>query len=214
MNYTVKRLVVGALGTNCYIIKDTASRAAVVIDPGGDAFVIKSALLEMDAFPAAILLTHGHFDHILALDELRTAKTVVCIHKNDAEMLIESDLISPSMIGYNPWPFQNADVLFDANDRHASVAGFDFEVIHTPGHTEGSVCYLFGDLLFTGDTLFCGGIGRTDFKGGDVEKMKSSLKLICSMPGDYAVYPGHDKETTLSEERLHNPYLKRGRFIC
>lgn len=214
MDYTVKRLVVGALDTNCYILKDNASRAALVIDPGGDAFVIKSALLEMDAFPAAILLTHGHFDHILALDEVRTAKTVVCMHEKDADMLIDSDLISPSMLGYNPWPFQKADVLFGENDRHISVAGFDLEVIHTPGHTEGSVCYLFGDLLFTGDTLFCGGIGRTDFKGGNVAKMQASLSLLYNMPGDYAVYPGHDRETTLSEERLHNPYLKRGSFIC
>lgn len=213
MNYTIKRLTVGALDTNCYIIRDNETDAALVIDPGGDAYVIKSALLDMRAYPAAILLTHGHFDHILALDDLRTAKTVVCIHEKDAEMLSESDLISPSMLGYNPWPFQKADVLFGDGDRNVSFAGFDFEVIHTPGHTEGSVCYLFGDLLFTGDTLFCGGIGRTDFKGGDLQKMKASLSLLCNMPGDYAVYPGHDRETTLSEERLHNPYLKRGRFI-
>lgn len=208
MNYTVKRVVVGALGTNCYIVKENNSRAALVIDPGGDAILIKSVLLEMDAYAAVILLTHGHFDHILALDELRTEKSFVCMHKADADMLLSSDLISPSMLGYNPWPFKNADVLFGENDRHASVGGFDFEVIHTPGHTEGSVCYLFGDLLFTGDTLFCRGIGRTDFKGGSIQKMKSSLALLKSMPGDYAVYPGHEKETTLSEEKLHNPYMK------
>ncbi len=208
MNYTVKRVVVGALGTNCYIVKENNSRAALVIDPGGDAILIKSVLLEMDAYAAVILLTHGHFDHILALDELRTEKSIVCMHKADADMLLSSDLISPSMLGYNPWPFKKADVLFGENDRHASVGGFDFEVIHTPGHTEGSVCYLFGDLLFTGDTLFCRGIGRTDFKGGSIQKMKSSLALLKSMPGDYAVYPGHEKETTLSEEKLHNPYMK------
>lgn len=208
MNYTVKRVVVGALSTNCYIVKENNSRAALVIDPGGDAILIKSVLLEMDAYAAVILLTHGHFDHILALDELRTEKSIVCMHKADADMLLSSDLISPSMLGYNPWPFKKADVLFGENDRHASVGGFDFEVIHTPGHTEGSVCYLFGDLLFTGDTLFCRGIGRTDFKGGSIQKMKSSLALLKSMPGDYAVYPGHEKETTLSEEKLHNPYMK------
>lgn len=208
MSYTVRRVTVGALNTNCYIIKEADKRAAVVIDPGGDAILIKSVLLEMDAYAAVILLTHGHFDHILALDELRTAKTTVCMHEADADMLVSSDLMSPSVLGYDPWPFKAPDVLFKKGDRHATVGGFDFEVIHTPGHTEGSVCYLFGDLLFTGDTLFCGGIGRTDFRGGSMEKMNESLALLKRMPGDYAVYPGHDRETTLSEERLHNPYLR------
>ncbi len=208
MDYIVKRVVVGKLETNCYIIKDKASRAAVVIDPGDDAILIKSVLLEMDAAASVILLTHGHFDHILALDELRTPKTTVCMHGADADMLVSSDLLSPSVLGYNPWPFGAPDVLFGDGDRHARQGGFDFEVIHTPGHTEGSVCYLFGDLLFTGDTLFCGGVGRTDFRGGDAEKLRRSLALLKRMPGDYAVYPGHDRETTLSEERLHNPYLR------
>ncbi len=208
MDYTVKRIVVGALDTNCYILKDNKTRAALVIDPGDNAILIKSTLLEMDAYVAVILLTHGHFDHILALDELRTAKTVVCMHEDDAAMLQESDLLALSVLGYDPCPFKRADVLFGKKDRHASVGGFDFEVIHTPGHTEGSVCYLFGDMLFTGDTMFCRGRGRTDFTGGNEEKMVRSLALLRNMPGDYAVYPGHDRETTLSEERLHNPYLK------
>lgn len=209
MEYIVKRIIVGALETNCYIVKHADSRGAMVIDPGGDAIFIKSTLLEMDAYASVILLTHGHFDHILALDELRTAKTTVCMHSADAHMLVESDLIPANCFNVNPWPFKPADILFSDSDRHATVNGFDFEIIHTPGHTEGSVCYLFGDLLFTGDTLFCNGIGRTDFKGGDSAKMKASLKLLYSMPGDYAVYPGHDRETTLEQERRHNPYLKR-----
>lgn len=208
MHYKVKRVVVGSLETNCYIIKQEGTRAAVVIDPGDDAFLIKSELHEMDAYPALILLTHGHFDHILALDLLRTEKSLVGIHKNDADMLINRDLIS-GMLKDNPWPFKRADVVFGDRDRYQSIAGYDFEVIHTPGHTEGSVCYLFGDLLFTGDTLFRGGIGRTDFQGGDLDKMWASLRLLYSMPGDYGVYPGHDGDTTLSDERSHNPYMRR-----
>ena len=208
MHYNVKCLTVGALNTNCYILKDDGSHAAVVIDPGADAILIKSELLNMDAYPSVILLTHGHFDHILALDELRTEKSTVCIHEKDAGLLQQSDLIPPNVLGYNPWPFKKADILFGDRDRHISIGEFKFEVIHTPGHTEGSVCYLFDDLLFTGDTLFHGGKGRTDFSGGDSEKMKKSLELLYNMPGDYAIYPGHDKASTLSEERLHNPYLK------
>lgn len=207
MHYQVRRVVVGKLDTNCYIIKQEGSRAAVVIDPGDDAILIKSELHEMDATPAVILLTHGHFDHILALDLLRTEKTVVCMHSADANRLIQRDLIS-GVLDYNPWPFKKADVLFGDGDRHAHVGGYDFEVIHTPGHTEGSVCYLFGDMLFTGDTLFCGGIGRTDFEGGDRRKMMQSLRLLYNMPGDYGVYPGHDRDTTLSNERIYNPYMK------
>lgn len=207
MHYRVKRVVVGDLNTNCYIIKQDDTRAAVVIDPGDDAILIKSELHEMDAYPAVILLTHGHFDHILALDELRTEKTVVCIHKADAHKLKEKELIA-AWASRNPWPFKDADITFGENDRHVSVGGFSFEVIHTPGHTEGSVCYLFGDLLFTGDTLFKNGMGRVDFEGGDVGKMAASLRLLYNMPGDYAVYPGHDRESTLSEERIHNPYMK------
>ena len=207
MHYRVKRVIVGDLDTNCYIIKQDDTRAAVVIDPGDDAILIKSELHEMDAYPAVILLTHGHFDHILALDELRTEKTVVCIHKADAHKLKEKELIA-AWASRNPWPFKDADITFGENDRHVSVGGFSFEVIHTPGHTEGSVCYLFGDLLFTGDTLFKNGMGRVDFEGGDAGKMAASLRLLYNMPGDYAVYPGHDRESTLSEERIHNPYMK------
>ncbi len=207
MHYTVKRLVVGELATNCYIIKQGESRNAVVIDPGDDAILIKSTLLDMDAYPAVILLTHGHFDHILALDELRAEKTVVCIHEKDAVKLAEKELIA-AWARYSPWPFKKADVLFGNGNSHVSIGGFDFEVIHTPGHSEGSVCYRFGDLLFTGDTLFKNGIGRVDFDGGDAEKMAASLRMLYNMPGDYAVYPGHEGDSTLSEERIHNPYMR------
>lgn len=207
MDYNLSCVKVGNLDTNCYILKRDDLRGAVVIDPGDDPFIIKSTLLEMDATPDLILLTHGHFDHILALQEVRTSKTVVAIHEADAKYLTERDLYS-SMIGNDPRPFPPADVLFTDKDRNVTLCGYDFEVIHTPGHTEGSVCYLFGDLLFTGDTLFRGGIGRTDLLGGNNEKMFASLKLLNSMPVDYAVYPGHEKCTTLSEEKENNPYLR------
>ena len=122
MHYRVKKVVVGDLDTNCYIIKQDDTRNAVVIDPGDDAILIKSELHEMDAFPAVILLTHGHFDHILALDELRTEKTVVCIHKDDAHKLKEKELIA-AWAKSNPWPFKDADVVFGEKDRHVNVGG-------------------------------------------------------------------------------------------
>lgn len=208
MHYNVKRVVVGRLGTNCYILKQGESRAAVVIDPGDDAILIKSVMHDMDVYPALILLTHGHFDHILAVDRLRTEKTKVAIHKADAYMLLERDLIA-GILKENPWPFKSADVVFGDKDRFMNLCGHSFEVIHTPGHTEGSVCYLFDDMLFTGDTLFRGGVGRTDFQGGNGDKLQESLRLLYSMPGDYGVYPGHERESTLSDERTTNVYMRK-----
>lgn len=207
MAYSVKKLVVGKLQTNCYILKQDESRRAVVIDPGDDAFYIKSELLKLDAYPALILLTHGHFDHILALDLLRTDKTTVCIHELDADMLTSRDMFS-SYMENDPRPLQRADRLFGSGERYISENGFEFEMLHTPGHTPGSVCYQFGDLLFTGDTLFCGGMGRVDFPGGDGAAMMRSLKKLYEIPGDLDVFPGHDRVTTLSEERIHNPYMR------
>ncbi len=207
MAYTVKRLVVGKLQTNCYILKEEGDRRAVLIDPGDDPIYIKSELLDMDAYPALILLTHGHFDHILALDLVRTDKSVVCIHEADAEMLTKRDMFT-AYLDNDPRPLRPADRVFGKNERYVSEAGFNFEVLHTPGHTKGSVCYQFGDLLFTGDTLFCGGMGRVDFPGGNEEEMMASLRKLHSIPGDMDVFPGHDRATTLDEERIRNPYMK------
>ncbi len=208
MSYTVKRLVVGKLQTNCYILKQDESRRAVVIDPGDDAIYIKSELHELDASPVLILLTHGHFDHILATDLLRTEKTVVGIHELDADMLTGRDMFS-AYLEHDPRPLLPADRLFTRNERNVSLCGFDFEVLHTPGHTPGSVCYQFGDMLFTGDTLFCGGMGRVDFPGGDEAAMMRSLKKLYSIPGDLDIFPGHDRVTTLSDERVRNPYMRK-----
>ncbi len=208
MSYTVKKLVVGKLQTNCYILKQDDSRRAVVIDPGDDAIYIKSELHEFDAYPALILLTHGHFDHILAIDQLRTEKTLVGIHELDADMLTTRDMFT-AYLDKDPRPLRSADRVFHKNERYVEMNGFEFEVLHTPGHTKGSVCYQFGDLLFTGDTLFCGGMGRVDFPGGDEDAMMRSLKKLYDIPGDLDVFPGHDRVTTLSEERLRNPYMRK-----
>ena len=154
IDYVVTRLVVGGLDTNCYILKHRASRAAAVIDPGGDLLVIKNALFEQEASLRLILLTHGHIDHILALEDLRTPNTIVCIHKDDAHMLVERDLFT-SMVPHDPRPMRPAEFQFERDGKY-KVDPFEFYVIHTPGHTPGSVCYIFEDCLFTGDTLFRG----------------------------------------------------------
>ena len=206
IDYIVTRLVVGGLDTNCYILKHRQSRAAAVIDPGGDLLVIKNALFEQEASLRLILLTHGHIDHILALEDLRTPNTIVCIHKNDAHMLVERDLFT-SMVPHDPRPMRPAEFLFERDGKY-KVDPFEFYVIHTPGHTAGSVCYIFEDCLFTGDTLFRLSCGRTDFAGGDMRQELRSLKRIAELPGDYEVYPGHAESSMLSIEREHNPYVR------
>ena len=206
--FDLTRLEVGMLDTNCYILKHRESRAAAVIDPGGDLLTIKNALFEADASLRLILLTHGHIDHILALDDLRTPNTIVCIHESDAHMLAEKDVFS-SMIPFDPRPMKNADFLFTKDGKY-KVDPFEFYVLHSPGHTRGSVCYIFEDCMFTGDTLFNGSIGTTVF-GGDDEVLRGSLRMLYRYPGDYAIYPGHGLPSTLSDERRDNPFLQRFR---
>lgn len=201
----VKRVPVGSLNTNCYIVKNPDTRDAIVIDPGSDLTVIQDALHRADAVCRLILLTHGHFDHILAVGDLRNINIPVGIHKNDAHMLTERDMFS-AIIPYDPRPFEPAEILFDKEGEY-SVAGFDFYVIPTPGHTAGSVCYVFDGMMFTGDTLFKNSIGRTDL-GGDENALLRSLKALKNLPGDYEIFPGHDRPSSLSEERRNNPYLR------
>lgn len=201
----VKRVPVGSLNTNCYIVKNPDTRDAIVIDPGSDLTVIQDALHRADAVCRLILLTHGHFDHILAVGDLRNINIPVGIHKNDAHMLTERDMFS-AIIPYDPRPFEPAEILFDKEGEY-SVAGFDFYVIPTPGHTAGSVCYVFDGMMFTGDTLFRNSIGRTDL-GGDENALLRSLKALKNLPGDYEIFPGHDRPSSLSEERRNNPYLR------
>lgn len=207
-DYQIKKVQVGQLHTNCYIIKPKDSRDAIVIDPGAESTVIKDMLFKMNATCRLILLTHGHFDHILAIDDLRNARTIVCIHKDDEHYLTERDMFS-AIIPYDPRPFAPADFLFEKEGKY-KVDNFEFYVIPSPGHTKGSVCYLFGDIMFSGDTLFNGCIGTTDFDGND-EDMDSTLKMLYNLPGDYAVYPGHDDATNLSDEKKFNPYFDKFR---
>ncbi|MBE6579282.1 MAG: MBL fold metallo-hydrolase [Ruminococcaceae bacterium] len=203
--YEIGRVAVGDLSTNCYVVKNKETGDACVIDPGDNLTLIQDLLHRMDTQCRLILLTHGHFDHILAVGDLRSERAPVCIHKSDAHMLTQRDMFS-TLIPYDPRPFEAADYVFDKEGSY-TVAGFTFYVIPSPGHTKGSVCYLFDDNLFTGDTLFKGGIGTLNF-GGDAGDMRSTLRMLCNLPGDYAVYPGHDERTTLSDEIAHNPFLQ------
>lgn len=196
----LSRISPGSYYSNCYIISD--GDEAVVIDPSAPYISIARALAMDKLRPVAIVLTHGHFDHMLGLEHFRTANpdVPVMIHANDAEMISDGKKnASFELLG--------ASTEFTAPDRRL-VSGDTIKfgqktlnVLHTPGHTNGSVCYQVGNLLFTGDTIMENGYGRYDLYGGDPEKLKHSLLRLSSLSQkeNYIIYPGHGKHAKLSD---------------
>ncbi len=200
--HTIK---VGFLGTNCYIVSNDLDECAV-IDPGDSAEKILGVINENKYTVKYILLTHGHFDHIGAVDKIvKETGAKVAIHGNDADMLIHADkqnfLKGVSTVGAIPATYVSSGEVI-------SLGEIEFRVMHTPGHTPGSVLYFCEDAIFSGDTLFAGFVGRTDLAGGDTKKMKESLGKINEIREDYRVFPGHDSATTLMHEQKTNPYLR------
>ena len=200
------RLAVGKLDTNCYIVFDDQNKG-VIIDPGDDAHRILDAVEERQLKIEYVMLTHVHFDHMLALEKIQSStKAGLLVPRGDVEALSDSSKSLMFMAGRTKLSLK-ADRLLDDGDIIA-VGKLSFRVIHTPGHTPGSSCYLCDDLLITGDTLFAGGFGRTDFAGGDNHAMRRSLVRLSELKGDYTVLPGHGEITTLDKERLDNPYMR------
>ena len=198
----VKVMQVGPIGTNCYILEDEATNKAAVIDPGDEGDRILSVLKEDGVQVEYILLTHGHYDHTTAVPELIRAlpQAEVYIHQADANGA-GSQLF--------PLAGQVADLKYYNEGDTLTLGSLTIQVLHTPGHSKGSVTLQVGDVLFTGDTLFCGSCGRTDFPGGSYADMQRSLKRLADLPGDYRVYPGHEGSTTLDYERRYNPFMQR-----
>ena len=192
-------LPVGYLQTNCYLVSD--GFICVVIDPGGSAEKIKAKIREMGWHGVAVLLTHGHFDHILALNEFSKEGYKVYVHEEDEIMLKDNDKNLVAMMGLPPIPVVKADgLLKDGQD--ISFGELTFRVIHTPGHTPGSCCFdLDKKYLFSGDTLFYHSHGRTDFLGGNGKDMVASLQKLFLLEGDRTVFPGHNEQTDLDDER-------------
>lgn len=198
----VKMLTVGPLGTNCYIVEDDQTREAVVIDPGGDAPEIIRALEGAEL--RYILLTHGHYDHTGGAAELVKVfpQAKVYIHEKDVRG-VDTELF--------PLSTQVPDLNFygEGDEIAFGDGNVKLRVLHTPGHSEGSVTLRCGDLLFCGDTLFAGSCGRTDFPGGSIPKMMDSLRRLGKLEGDLQVCPGHMELSTLEAERARNPYLRQ-----
>lgn len=198
----IQTLQVGPIGTNCYILSDPEAAVCAVIDPGGDASRVAAAVKEGGCTPCAILLTHGHYDHTGAVAALREQWPDIPVYLSRLDQA-----------GDNPYLRELFPPVAGAADYGEgdtiTVGTLTVEVLATPGHSEGSVTLRCGDVLFCGDTLFAGSCGRTDFPGGSMKKMLSSLRRLGRLTGDLAVYPGHMEPSTLERERMYNPYLQQ-----
>ena len=201
-----EKLTLGFMAVNCYIVRPEGGRECVVIDPGDRVKKIEKVIDENGLCVKAILLTHGHFDHIGAVDELKAATCAkIYIHAADAEKLTDAkkSLAAMTFFRQNTAP---ADVLLKGGEE-LDLAGMKIKVIYTPGHTKGGVCYLVENTLFSGDTLMRLSYGRTDFEDGSEEEMRASLKKLFALEGDLIICPGHGENSLLSLERAGNPIL-------
>jgi hydroxyacylglutathione hydrolase len=205
-------LTVGELETNCYILGYEKTKQCVVIDPGGDFEIIEDHLKKLKLKVKYIILTHGHVDHIGALAQLKKVTGAeILIHSKDSAMLYDPHQ-NLSIFSGDKITATKADKLLEEGDI-IQCGGIKLEVLHTPGHTPGSISLLIDKMIFTGDALFCGSIGRTDFPGSSYQKLISSIKdKILSREDDLIIYPGHGPSSTIGEERRNNPFL-RGDFL-
>ncbi len=201
----IHTLILGDYQTNCYMVYAGDSKTCAIIDPGCDAPAILQEAERLGLVVEAVLLTHGHFDHVGAVKEL--------VEKTGCSLWIsESDWSQPNgPMTHYLYPLANCnftEVQFCEEGQTITAGGLEFSTLATPGHTRGSVCYLCGDVLFSGDTLFDGSCGRTDLPGGDWGTIQASLQRLSRLPGDHKVCPGHGNSTTLAAQRQYNPYMR------
>lgn len=197
--------VVGFLNTNCYLVYD--GEDAVVIDPGSEAERILNRADELGVKIRYIFLTHGHFDHTLAVREIKDATGAPLVSTaGERVRLSDEETSGHTMLRHREFVPLKADIEVSDGEK-MTVGNMTFEFMATPGHTEGSVCIICEDTMFSGDTLFEGSCGRCDLIGGDISQMMKSLKKLYELPGEFRVLSGHGAETTLSRERVTNMYM-------
>lgn len=218
----IENIVLGMCATNCYAVFDGGAKTpggyvddgqlkeAVIIDPAADAARIEAMIARYNIKPVAVLLTHGHFDHLLAADAVRRRYGIKVYASNEERLVMNSSSSNLSL------PFTGDGMTFEADEyfkpgEELDFAGFRIGTILVPGHTIGSVCYYFKEqkVLFSGDTLFAGSVGRSDFPTGNEGQLIRAIKSgIMSLPDDVKVYPGHGESTTIGCERVNNPFIQ------
>lgn len=201
MSINVITVPVGPLGVNCYIVSDLNNDKALIIDPGGDFYSIKQKLNEINKQAGAVIVTHCHFDHVLAVSDFQKEDVPVYMHFADEDFITSNGNLAKY--------FGLKMNLFTLNNRliggFFDICGYKVQIIETPGHTDGSICIIIDNYLFSGDTLFFGSYGRTDFPSGSKLKLINSAKKLFALERDYIVCPGHDSKTTLYNEKKNNP---------
>lgn len=201
----IKNIVVGPLQVNCFIIADETSKKAVVIDPGDEPDRIMEIIKKNNLSVECIICTHGHFDHVGAVSELKQETGAeVLIHKEELEIYNAAKDMA-AFWGYDFDPLPEPDKLLKNGDD-IEIGGLRFNILHTAGHSPGGICLYGEGIVITGDTLFAGSVGRTDFYGGDMNKLKESFKRLMSLPENTRVLPGHGPETTIGHEKRENSF--------
>ncbi|MCI9389121.1 MAG: MBL fold metallo-hydrolase [Lachnospiraceae bacterium] len=208
MQMKVGQCRVGMVMTNCYGLLNTQTKEMILVDPGDSPEVIGRMVEELEGKPVAIFLTHGHYDHILALEAVKEKYQIPVYASKEEEELLGD--VSLNLTGQVRRPMTVRPETLVSDLEKFIVAGFSVQAIHTPGHTKGSVCYYFPEesLLVSGDTLFHGSVGRTDLPTGSTAQMMESLKrLLETLPEETDVLPGHEAATTIGYEKRYNPFV-------
>lgn len=205
----IERFVIGVIGTNCYLAINEKTKEAVVVDPADAPGELLEHIASEGIKIQAILLTHAHFDHIMGIDGFveRFGKMPVYVEAGD-QMLLSDPPKDQFTIYSHGYRYQDGTVIHDGDEL--KLAGYTFRVIHTPGHTPGGVCYYVEEegVLFSGDTLFCCSVGRTDFpKSSTSDLIRSIREKLFLLPDETKVYPGHMDETTIGSEKVNNPFV-------
>ena len=204
----LQQMVLGPVYTNCYFVKNKETKELLIIDPADSPKRIFQKVEDMGAKPVGILLTHGHFDHILAAEEIKKKYNIPIYACAKEEKTLQDPRINLTAFHTSSYTLKADVYLTDL--QVVELAGFSVQMIETPGHTLGSCCYYLKDegVLFSGDTVFCGSVGRTDFPEGSTAAIVNSLhRLLEALPDDTEVYPGHDTSTTIGYEKRYNPFV-------
>ena len=202
----IQSMVTGMVATNVFFVQNAETKEMLIIDPADDAAAIRRRVSAMEGKPVAILLTHGHYDHMLAAEAIRDAYGIPVYIEEDDEKVLEDARYNLSGMWSVPYTMKADRLVKDGDVLH--LAGLEIHVILTPGHTWGSCCFYLPEekVLFSGDTLFCGSYGRTDFPTSSARDMAESVhRLLRELPEDTEVYPGHEAFTTIGDEKMFNP---------